>query len=464
MDPERNIEKLLRACAKKRRDDAGAPLPLHPATRRLLQAEVSRAIPKPADGGNVFARLFSALRPRMAFALCLVAVGLIAASALLPGLSKTKSKSEVQLARQDAPESAVETSKRFQPAAPMEDPAPPAPLAAARTRGTFKDAPERHDQAQPEMDAFANAEVGLDRANAAKAPATLSVAPAREFKKELNESPGLAGAAAPADADDKMAYGLELARKPAATPAPALSYDTLSSRSVPLEASQPPDADAGSFSFRTESVTAVPPDGKMKSAVDRAGGAPQPSAPTQQRFARAASAPSTERHHLAADTGTVLVAFDVEQVGQQLRIVDQDGSVYGGEMQLADALDGPATLDKSTALAEPAPASPAARRMEPSRERIVTGVETEQQPANNFAFRVSGLNRSLNQQVVFTGNIVVLTNGMQLGLLTNAGALGGRVQQAPAPPQSPLLNSRISGTVVINGQPEMQINAVPVER
>ena len=42
MEPERNIEKLLRAFAKKRRADAGDPLKLHPALRRQLQAEVAR--------------------------------------------------------------------------------------------------------------------------------------------------------------------------------------------------------------------------------------------------------------------------------------------------------------------------------------------------------------------------------------------------------------------------------------
>ena len=49
METERKIEKLLRAYAKKRRADAGDPLKLHPATRRLLQGEVARRKPKPDD-------------------------------------------------------------------------------------------------------------------------------------------------------------------------------------------------------------------------------------------------------------------------------------------------------------------------------------------------------------------------------------------------------------------------------
>src|SRR6516164_9456743 len=41
-EPERPIEKLLAAAAKKRRDELEKPLELHPADRRLLQGEVAR--------------------------------------------------------------------------------------------------------------------------------------------------------------------------------------------------------------------------------------------------------------------------------------------------------------------------------------------------------------------------------------------------------------------------------------
>src|SRR5262250_532014 len=44
MEPERPIEKLLRDYAKKRRDEAGDSLEMHPATRRMLQGEVTREL------------------------------------------------------------------------------------------------------------------------------------------------------------------------------------------------------------------------------------------------------------------------------------------------------------------------------------------------------------------------------------------------------------------------------------
>jgi hypothetical protein len=41
-EPEKKIDESLRAYANKRREDAGAPLDLHPATRRMLQGEVAK--------------------------------------------------------------------------------------------------------------------------------------------------------------------------------------------------------------------------------------------------------------------------------------------------------------------------------------------------------------------------------------------------------------------------------------
>jgi hypothetical protein len=41
-EPEKKIEELLQSYSRKRREDAGAPLEMHPATRRMLQGEAAR--------------------------------------------------------------------------------------------------------------------------------------------------------------------------------------------------------------------------------------------------------------------------------------------------------------------------------------------------------------------------------------------------------------------------------------
>ena len=66
MEPERNIEKILRSFAKKRREQAGPPLELHSAKRRQLQEEVARrerAAPVNALVAEIDAERLEADRP-----------------------------------------------------------------------------------------------------------------------------------------------------------------------------------------------------------------------------------------------------------------------------------------------------------------------------------------------------------------------------------------------------------------
>jgi len=98
MEPERHIEKLLRSFARFRRSQAGDPakgadpFALHPATRRLLQGEVSRRAPKPGPGA---ARLpwFWRSHPMLAGALVIAGV-LTLAAIFLPSLAAAKKKAQ----------------------------------------------------------------------------------------------------------------------------------------------------------------------------------------------------------------------------------------------------------------------------------------------------------------------------------------------------------------------------------
>lgn len=72
--PDRKIEELLRAYAAKRREELGAPLDLHPATRRLFQAEVARLHPRQAAVPTTWWNALAALWPRLAFAAGVLAV------------------------------------------------------------------------------------------------------------------------------------------------------------------------------------------------------------------------------------------------------------------------------------------------------------------------------------------------------------------------------------------------------
>jgi len=89
MEPERRIEKLLRAFAKKRREQAGDPAALRPAARQRLQQEISRRS-EAKSGGGFLSNLFSTFQPRLAFALCSLAILVIGGWLLLPILNGKK--------------------------------------------------------------------------------------------------------------------------------------------------------------------------------------------------------------------------------------------------------------------------------------------------------------------------------------------------------------------------------------
>ncbi len=154
----------------------------------------------------------------------------------------------------------------------------------------------------------------------------------------------------------------------------------------------------------------------------------------------------------------VLISFRVEQAGRELRVVDSDGSVYAGYMQAASA----AARRRLSHAEKPALAKAATA---PARE-VDSGVMADAaQPMNDaYFFRVSGTNRSLKQPVIFIGNMLSLTNAVKTDRARGSfsdGAAG--FQGTPAQPAPTLLlNSRISGKVVIGDGKETSIEALPV--
>src|SRR2546423_1782408 len=88
-EPERPIEKTLRACAKKRREEAGAPLELHPATRRLLQGEVARQFGRQARNPRAFSVFMAGIWPKAVLGVAVLAIIGLLAAILIPALNKS---------------------------------------------------------------------------------------------------------------------------------------------------------------------------------------------------------------------------------------------------------------------------------------------------------------------------------------------------------------------------------------
>ena len=87
MEPERKIEKLLRAFGKKRREDAKEPFALHQANRRLLQGEVRKLGRARERGSNL--RRFN-LR-QLIFASSAAAAFVILLASIIPALQPGRS-------------------------------------------------------------------------------------------------------------------------------------------------------------------------------------------------------------------------------------------------------------------------------------------------------------------------------------------------------------------------------------
>jgi hypothetical protein len=80
-EPNRKMDELLKSYAKKRRADAGAPLELHPATRRMLQSEVARLRPERTPASRRWIHSLTRFWPIIGFSVSiLVALGLVSRS------------------------------------------------------------------------------------------------------------------------------------------------------------------------------------------------------------------------------------------------------------------------------------------------------------------------------------------------------------------------------------------------
>jgi hypothetical protein len=182
-----------------------------------------------------------------------------------------------------------------------------------------------------------------------------------------------------------------------------------------------------------------------------------------QRFVQsvpAANAPAVFTDK-AAPVRPVLASFQLQQAGSQLQIVDGDGSVYSGSVQLEDAV----RRVRSAKAEAPAAALAARAPAEAPAQRTASNLYYNSPASQNYAFRVAGTNLSLKQRIVFTGNLLTDTNlAVALQVSTNLSLEGGQGGARNAPAQQGLLqlnNSRISGKVVIGTGQAVEINALP---
>jgi hypothetical protein len=171
-----------------------------------------------------------------------------------------------------------------------------------------------------------------------------------------------------------------------------------------------------------------------------------------QKFARRAGADFDTVFDLAQDKVTtrsapLLNMFSFVQTGDQLRVVDGDGSVYYGYMEAEDLSQSVLKSSENRA-AKKTPALAEAQSWgigaSLDRSKVI--------PSKGQFFRVSGTNLTLNKPILFTGN-VILNNSATTQTLNFA---GGSLLRSPARKPGTAGTNDQSGTNVQAATPALE--------
>src|SRR5205814_1579119 len=141
-----------------------------------------------------------------------------------------------------------------------------------------------------------------------------------------------------------------------------------------------------------------------------------------QRFARLevmtkAKATATDK---VSPVKAVLASFEISRLGSEVRVVDADGSVYTGYVQPATE----ARRSRVVKAEKPAVMTETARSNGSGRKQV------EAQTTQDYFFRVAGTNRTLGENVTFSGQFIGAANVSQPATITNGVRLSGGAARA----------------------------------
>ena len=482
METERRIEKLLRAFSKKRKADAGANLELHPANRRLLQDEVARSGKKSnVAGGSFWQMLFGSI-PRLVVSLTVTSALILLtlnifvwqpamrSSQSQAMLAQNKSSADKDLKKAETPAppatpTVVVDQSEAVVIAPVSAPTPVPEIATAKSKPTEAVALDERKDAVKEIDRSGGAVIAT--APSVNAPVVASQNVGGGFgggggggrggagggrggrggggfggaRQDGNATLAANGTTSSANRD----VGPPASRAASDTPTDAstLAFDKAATPSLAVAEAASPASTAGAVRF---------------SNLDAAGGQSATQA-TSQYFYRLRMADE------AAGGVIVLDSFSVEQSGDQITVVDADGSKYSGIVQISAVNEENRSPVKQTSPVAQSPrlaaATPQRRELVATNSAVSFADAYQQQIASqNFSFRVTGTNRTLNQAVVFSGNLVASTNAIVVGNTVNTRSF--QQVQPQVMQQLPLLKLRITGRASVGGKSDMEINAAPV--
>ena len=457
MEPERKIEKLLRAYAKKRKADASDAFMLNPATRRRLQAEVDKQFTGPLEEESV--SLWKSFWQQWAFLTVFVLTLFFFGWLTVTNLSRTKMKAQsasallnlrqISVAAQIA---AIDNSGRL-----------PATLDEL-TNNHLLSEKVLTDPVSGMQFVFA---VGGEKLDSLSSNAVLAYSPEDKKGRAVLLADGSVQLMSQKQFDDSDPRTLKAPAAPTEIPSTRREIagtrqpiDTLSSDRSDSAAA--PAVSAGALALNSVSGSVGGGAGN-NFALDKkdfyAATAAPAAAKAKPLFKDADRAKSEvlrlnsnsqKYRNAVANTAPVLMSFELQQNGSNVTVVDADGSVYEGSLQT----NSPVSQIPATVVELPTAQN--------AQNRIFIGAKNENAAGNNFYFRVSGQNRTSKQNVVFTGNLIPLAGGQDnpraVATANNSTAGVGRSQ---AQNVAFFANSRIAGTATVDTTNQIEINALP---
>ena len=466
-EPQRDIEKDLLAYKLRRGEQLGAPLELHPATRKMLQGEAARAASRPLltseEAAKNFVRsfvmshqqpsFFARYRQRIIWggAMCACLTLVLAVLRNDPRLASTPSQvSDPQTAKPQATVAATKQQTEGEQSARAKQSAPAADkvqeLAKTSTAPVASPPP-----ANPRGAAVASAPPlvrDLDRKLVEKKEGSQTT----QIAKALKAVQGADALSATEDKKSgevmklKRSAGDELLRANLAAAAGASGGAGIPPASAPSTASA--------------------------AQLFGANSAPEASQ-VRQQFLQLDNQARYRKNFNSPPMPQVMQDFAFERTGDRVRIVDADGSTYEGTVMRA-----PVEEVRANAVS----------KLDAAKERKDSLAQPTQSadPQSSYRFYANGVNRKLNQSVAFRGEwqaaVPAQSSPTTPGL--QPVALGVRLERkvAEKAEQTVLSNSlsgsaakvlnyqqsqnaaapgRISGRAVVGGKNEFDINAVP---
>jgi hypothetical protein len=183
-----------------------------------------------------------------------------------------------------------------------------------------------------------------------------------------------------------------------------------------------------------------------------------PALPASQRFARVREYRVNFNSPPMPD---VLNSFQLVRNGRQIRVVDADGSIYDGGIELPPTQGTP-----GRAFQVQRSADELKKTLEPEPRRPSAGVTAGKiAPEQNVFFRVAGTNRTLKQWVVFDGNFLANsnpTNASVVGVKLSADQSSAAARQNLGQRGQQVSGAMIQGRATIGPNYRIEINAAPV--